>query len=79
MKNSLELGLIGNSQIGALIDKQGEIVWCCLPRFDGDPVFCLFLKSIRTKKVPAIAPSNCWIRLNRNSFIWRIRLFLLPA
>lgn len=44
MKNSLDLGLIGNSAIGALIDKQGEIVWCCLPRFDSNPVFCSLLK-----------------------------------
>lgn len=44
MKNSLELGLVGNSNIGALIDKQGEIVWLCLPRFDGDPAFCSLLK-----------------------------------
>lgn len=36
---SLELGLIGNCQIGALIDTDGRIVWCCLPRFDGDPFF----------------------------------------
>ena len=43
MKNSLELGLIGNCNIGALIDERGEIVWCCLPRFDGDPVFCSLL------------------------------------
>lgn len=43
MKNSLELGLIGNCRIGALIDERGEIVWCCLPRFDGDPVFCSLL------------------------------------
>lgn len=43
MKNSLELGLIGNCRIGALIDEHGEIVWSCLPRFDGDPVFCSLL------------------------------------
>lgn len=35
----LNLGIIGNCSIGALIDKQARIVWCCLPRFDGDPVF----------------------------------------
>jgi len=39
MKNSLELGLIGNCHIGALIDEHAEFVWYCLPRFDGDPVF----------------------------------------
>jgi GH15 family glucan-1,4-alpha-glucosidase len=44
MKNSLELGLIGNCHIGALIDEQAEFVWYCLPRFDGDPVFCSLLK-----------------------------------
>jgi GH15 family glucan-1,4-alpha-glucosidase len=44
MKNSLELGLIGNCRIGALIDRHGEIVWCCLPRFDGDPAFCSLLR-----------------------------------
>jgi GH15 family glucan-1,4-alpha-glucosidase len=36
---SLDLGLIGNGAIGALIDAEGTVVWCCLPRFDGDPVF----------------------------------------
>ncbi|GFE59079.1 glycoside hydrolase family 15 protein [Geobacter sp. AOG1] len=43
MANSLDLGLIGNCQIGALIDTTSEIVWYCLPRFDGDPVFCSLL------------------------------------
>ena len=43
MKNSLERGLIGNCQIGALIDERGEIVWSCLPHFDGDPIFCSLL------------------------------------
>lgn len=43
-KHSLELALIGNCQVGALIDRQAEIVWYCLPRFDGDPVFCSLLK-----------------------------------
>jgi GH15 family glucan-1,4-alpha-glucosidase len=43
MKNSLELGLIGNCHVGALIDEYAELVWFCLPRFDGDPVFCSLL------------------------------------
>lgn len=37
--NSLDLGLIGNCCISALVDQRGRIVWCCLPRYDGDPVF----------------------------------------
>ena len=36
---SLNLGVIGNCAYSALIDGCGRIVWCCLPRFDGDPVF----------------------------------------
>jgi len=36
---SLSLGMIGNCAISALVDAQAHIVWCCLPRFDGDPVF----------------------------------------
>ncbi len=36
---SLELGLIGNGQISALIDRAGTIVWGCLPRLDSEPVF----------------------------------------
>lgn len=44
MQNSLDLALVGNCQIGAFIDSTAEIVWCCLPRFDGDPVFCSLLQ-----------------------------------
>ncbi|MEL6372396.1 MAG: glycoside hydrolase family 15 protein [Pseudomonadota bacterium] len=36
---SLDLGMIGNCSYAALIDTQARIVWCCLPRFDGDPIF----------------------------------------
>ena len=41
--NSLELGLIGNGTISALITPAGEITWACFPRFDGDPAFCSLL------------------------------------
>jgi GH15 family glucan-1,4-alpha-glucosidase len=37
--SSLNLGVIGNCAIGALLDADARLVWCCLPRFDGDPVF----------------------------------------
>jgi GH15 family glucan-1,4-alpha-glucosidase len=36
---SLDLAMIGNCSISALIDSRGRIVWWCMPRFDGDPVF----------------------------------------
>jgi GH15 family glucan-1,4-alpha-glucosidase len=42
---SLNLGLIGNGTIAALIDSAGEIKWGCFPRFDGDPAFCALLRS----------------------------------
>lgn len=38
-----DLGLIGNCQFSALVHKSGEIVWCCLPRFDSEPVFSTLL------------------------------------
>ncbi|NNU44948.1 glycoside hydrolase family 15 protein [Ramlibacter montanisoli] len=37
--STLQVGMIGNCAYSALIDRQARIVWCCLPRFDGDPVF----------------------------------------
>jgi GH15 family glucan-1,4-alpha-glucosidase len=37
--SSLQVGMIGNCAYSALIDQQSRITWCCLPRFDGDPVF----------------------------------------
>jgi pentatricopeptide repeat protein len=36
---TLQLGVTGNGVISALIDRQARIVWSCLPRLDGDPVF----------------------------------------
>ena len=40
---SLDLGVIGNSSFGALIDRRARVVWSCLPAFDGDPAFCALL------------------------------------
>ncbi len=34
-----ELGLIGNCQYAALVDRHGTVVWSCLPRFDSPPLF----------------------------------------
>lgn len=42
--SSLQLGVIGNSSIGALVDGAGEIVWACMPRVDGDAVFCSLMR-----------------------------------
>jgi len=43
--SDLNLALIGNSAIGALLDQRANLIWCCLPRFDGDPVFCALLNN----------------------------------
>jgi len=40
---SLDLAVIGNCQVAALVDTQGRIVWACLPKPDADPVFCSLL------------------------------------
>jgi GH15 family glucan-1,4-alpha-glucosidase len=42
--NTLDLALIGNCSVGALVDARASITWGCFPRFDGDPVFCALLK-----------------------------------
>ncbi|MBX3611135.1 MAG: glycoside hydrolase family 15 protein [Hydrogenophaga sp.] len=40
---SLHMGVVGNCAISALIDQRARVVWCCLPRYDADPVFCALL------------------------------------
>ncbi|MBI4985039.1 MAG: glycoside hydrolase family 15 protein [Rhodocyclales bacterium] len=45
--NNLDLALIGNCTVGALVDARADIVWSCFPRFDGDPVFCSLLREER--------------------------------
>ena len=39
-QSSLELWPVGNCQVTGLIDETGGLVWGCVPRVDGDPVFC---------------------------------------
>ncbi len=45
--SSLDLSIIGNGNISALLDRRGRIVWSCLPRFDSDPRFCALLNDHR--------------------------------
>src|SRR4029079_3094786 len=44
IESDLNLALIGNCNIGALINAEGEIVWGCFPRFDSDALFCTLLQ-----------------------------------
>jgi GH15 family glucan-1,4-alpha-glucosidase len=41
---NLDLAVIGNCQVAALIDDRARIVWACLPKPDADPVFCALLR-----------------------------------
>jgi len=43
MTATLDLWPIGNCQVSALVDRAGRLVWACVPRVDGDPVFCSLL------------------------------------
>ncbi len=40
---NLDLALIGNCRVAALVDRHARIVWWCFPRFDSDPVFSRLL------------------------------------
>jgi GH15 family glucan-1,4-alpha-glucosidase len=44
VKADLNLGIIGNCVLSALIDRRARFVWCCLPFYDGDPVFCSLMQ-----------------------------------
>ncbi|MEM9531195.1 MAG: glycoside hydrolase family 15 protein [Pseudomonadota bacterium] len=50
--NHLNLGVIGNCQIAALLNEQADIVWACLPQLDGDPVFCNLLRDDAEQELP---------------------------
>ena len=43
MHAALDLAMIGNCQVTGLLDTASRLVWACLPRPDGDPVFCALL------------------------------------
>ena len=57
---SLDLGVIGNGSYGALIDKKARIVWCCLPRLDGDPVFHHLLSGDASDEGPEEEGGGFW-------------------
>lgn len=42
-RGALELELIGNCRVAALINTLGRLVWWCYPNFDGDPAFSRLL------------------------------------
>jgi GH15 family glucan-1,4-alpha-glucosidase len=42
-EQSLDLALIGNCRVAALVNNNGRIVWWCFPRFDSNPTFSRLL------------------------------------
>lgn len=57
--NTLDLALIGNCTVGALVDARAKIVWGCFPRFDGDPVFCSLLRNGEDYGFSAVELADC--------------------
>jgi GH15 family glucan-1,4-alpha-glucosidase len=49
MSETLDLAVIGNCRIAALVNPRGGIVWFCFPRFDADPIFCRLLSAEEEK------------------------------
>ncbi len=41
---SLDLAMVGNCSYAGLLDSRARLVWACMPRFDGNPVFCDLLQ-----------------------------------
>ena len=59
---SLDLWPIGNCQASALIDRAGRMIWACVPRVDGDPLFSALLDDKdwdKAKGYWAIDLENC--------------------
>lgn len=57
MMPNLDLWIIGNCQVSALIDRAGSFVWGCVPRVDGDPLFSALLQGQDEGGEPQ---SGCW-------------------
>ena len=56
---TLDLALIGNGSVGALVDARANITWGCFPRFDGDPWFCTLLKDSNDYGFFAVELADC--------------------
>ncbi len=47
--HGLDLAVIGNGRTAALVNPEARILWWCLPRYDGDPVFCRLVAGAEEK------------------------------
>lgn len=77
--SDLDLALIGNCSIAALLDRHARLVWCCLPRFDGDPTFCALLNGGRAEngifEVELLDLAHSEQSYRRNSAVLVTRLY----
>src|SRR5580700_11291715 len=55
---NLDLALIGNSHVAALVDRNARIVWWCFPHFDSDPVFSRLLAGDEEKGFTDVVLAN---------------------
>ncbi len=67
--SDLQLGVIGNGSIAALVDKRGKFVWMCLPRVDGAPIFNSILGGDGQFEVELSGQSAASHRYERNTAI----------
>jgi GH15 family glucan-1,4-alpha-glucosidase len=69
------VGIVGNGQITALVSADGNVVWCCWPRPDGDPVFCELLSGSSAGSgrgvfaISLVGQTRCDLRYRRNTAI----------
>lgn len=81
MKKNLNLALIGNCTISALIDSHAEIVWCCMPSFDSNPIFASLLSEPKKELINGIYRidladfSHCEQHYQKNTAIVETILF----
>lgn len=68
----LNLALIGNGRIAALVDTTARINWMCFPRLDGDSVFCNLLSGEDEKGFCDVVLRNqahCQMHYRRNTAV----------
>ena len=79
MMASLALGAIGNCAVSALVDARACIVWSCMPRPDGDPVFHALLGGDEPSSGLFAVELEGWVRSEQayepNTAVLRTRLY----
>lgn len=77
--SNLDLGIVGNGTIAALIDASGSYQWFCLPRFDGEPVFDALLGGKGAFSITLEDLAETSQAYDRNSAVLHTRLTALDG